>query len=132
MKKHILVVDDEADVRDVLAQALTIKGYRVTAAGAGHEALRLVKADPPQLLISDLQMEDADGLELIEEIKTEYPDLPVILLTGMIFDADVIRETISKKVTSYLDKTCSLQCVTQEVQRLLGDKTGAPTPAIGK
>src|SRR2546423_15645963 len=121
MKKHILVVDDEADVRDVLAQALTMKGYRVTAASAGHEALRLVKSDPPQLLISDLQMEDSDGLELIQEVKTDFPDLPVILLTGMIFDADVVRDTISRNVSCYLDKTCTLQRVTQEVQRLLGD-----------
>jgi two-component system response regulator GlrR len=131
-KKHILVVDDEPDVRDVLAQALTVKGYRVTAAEAGHEALRLVKSDPPQLMISDLQMEDADGLELIEKIKTSYPDLPVILLTGMIFDPDVIRDTISKKVSVYLDKTSSLQRVTQEVQRLLGDLNPNAAAAVGK
>ena len=132
MKKHILVVDDEQDVRDVLSQALAVKGYRVTAAEAGHEALRLVKADPPNLMISDLQMEDADGLELIEEIKTTYPDLPVILLTGMIFDADVIRDTISKKVSVYLDKTSTLQRVTHEVQRLLGDLKTEPAEVVGK
>jgi CheY-like chemotaxis protein len=121
MKKHIVIVDDEPDIRDVLMQALQAKGYRVTAAEAGHEALRIVKSDPPNLLVSDLQMEDSDGLELIEQIKKQIPDLPVILLTGMIFDADVIRETISKKVSCYLDKTSSLQKVMQEVQRLLGD-----------
>jgi CheY-like chemotaxis protein len=134
-KKHILIVDDEPDVREVLSQALAVKGYRVTAAEAGHEALRLVKSDPPQLMISDLQMEDADGLELIEQIKTTYPDLPVILLTGMIFDPETVRENINKKVSVYLDKTSSLQRVTQEVQRLLGDLKpgGAPAPApVGK
>lgn len=121
MKKHILIVDDEADVRDVLAQALMVKGYRVSAAETGNEALRVAKADRPQLMISDLQMEDADGLELIQQIKEIYPDLPVILLTGMIFDKDVIRDTISKKVSCYIEKTASLQRVTQEVQRLIGD-----------
>ena len=131
MKKHILVVDDEQDVRDVLSQALAVKGYRVTSAEAGHEAWRLVKADPPNLMISDLQMEDSDGLELIEKIKTSYPELPVILLTGMVFDADVVRETISKKVSVYLDKTSSLQRVTQEVQRLLGDLKTEAAP-VGK
>jgi len=85
-QKHILVVDDEPDVREVLAQALTIKGYRVTTAETGHEALRFAKSDRPDLLISDLQMEDADGLELIALVKAAYPDLPVILLTGIIFD----------------------------------------------
>jgi DNA-binding NtrC family response regulator len=121
MKKHIIIVDDEPDIRDVLSQALQAKGYRVSAAEAGHEALRIIKSDPPDLLVSDLQMEDADGLELIEQVKLQLPDLPVILLTGMIFDAEVIRDTISKKVSCYLDKTSSLQKVMQEVQRLLND-----------
>jgi DNA-binding NtrC family response regulator len=121
MKKHILIVDDEADVRDVLAQALTVKGYRVSSAESGVEALRVAKSDPPNLMISDLQMEDSDGLELIQQLKETFPDLPVILLTGMIFDADVVRDTISKKVSCYIEKTASLQKVTQEVQRLLGD-----------
>ncbi len=121
MKKHILIVDDEPDIREVLAEALQVKGYRVTAAGAGHEALRIIKSDPPQLLISDLQMEDADGLEMIEQIKETLPNLPVILLTGMIFDPEVIRDTINKKVSCYIEKTSSLQRVTQEAQRLLGD-----------
>lgn len=129
MKKHILIVDDEPDIRDVLSQALQAKGYRVTAAEAGHEALRIIKSDPPHLLVSDLQMEDSDGLELIEQIKQQLPDLPVILLTGMIFDADVIRETISKKVSCYLDKTSSLSKVMQEVQRLLGDLRPENAPA---
>ena len=131
MKKHILVVDDEQDIREILSQALSVKGYRVTAAQAGAEALRLVKADPADLMISDLQMEESDGLELIEKMKAVYPDLPVILLTGMIFDADVIRDTISKRVSVYLDKTSTLQCVTQEVQRLLGDLKTEAEP-VGK
>jgi CheY-like chemotaxis protein len=130
MKKHVVIVDDEPDIRDVLCQALQAKGYRVTAAEAGHEALRIIKSDPPDLLVSDLQMEDADGLELIGEIKQLLPNLPVILLTGMIFDPDVIRETISKKVSCYLDKTSSLQKVMSEVQRLLGDLKPAATAPV--
>jgi DNA-binding NtrC family response regulator len=132
MKKHILLVDDEPDIRDVLSQALQVKGYRVSTAEAGHEALRMVKSDPPDLMVSDLQMEDSDGLELIEQIKKELPNLPVILLTGMIFDAEVIRETISKKVSVYIEKTASLQKITQEIQRLLGDlnpKAASVSPA---
>jgi DNA-binding NtrC family response regulator len=132
MKKHILIVDDEQDVREVLSQALALSGYRVTAAETGHEANRLAKSDPPQLMISDLQMEDADGLELIEQIKAIYPDLPVILLTGMIFDPETIRDNINKKVSVYLDKTCSLQRVTQEIQRLLGDENPAASAPVGK
>jgi CheY-like chemotaxis protein len=120
-RKHILIVDDEPDVREALSQVLTRKGYRVTAAETGHEALRFAKSDRPDLLISDLQMEDSDGLEVIEQIKGIFPDLPVMLLTGMIFDAATVRDNISKRVTVYLDKTSPLQRVTQEIHRLLGE-----------
>jgi CheY-like chemotaxis protein len=80
-----------------------------------------VKKDPPQLIISDLQMEDTDGLELIEQLKEILPGVPVMLLTGMIFDPDVIEENINKKVSSYIEKTVPLHKITQEAQRLLGD-----------
>jgi CheY-like chemotaxis protein len=120
MKKHILTIDDEAEVRDLLGVVLTSKGYRVTAASSGVEALRVVKTDPPDLIISDLQMEDADGLELVEEIKKTLTDVPVILLTGVLFDPEVVRDTISKKVSCYIEKTAPLTRILDEVQRLIG------------
>jgi CheY-like chemotaxis protein len=121
MIKHILTIDDEEVICDMLSQALTALGYRVTCANAAREACRIVKEDPPQLIISDLQMEDTDGLELIEQLKEILPGVPVMLLTGMIFDPDVIEENINKKVSSYIEKTVPLHKITQEAQRLLGD-----------
>jgi len=120
MQKHILCIDDEAEVRDLLAAVLSSKRYRVTVAGTGAEALRLVKADAPDLIISDLQMEDVDGLELIAEIKESLPAIPAILLTGVLFDPDVVRDNLSKKVSCYIEKTAPLTRILQEVQRLIG------------
>lgn len=121
MKKHILAIDDEPDIRDLLTEFLSVKGYRVSATGSSDEALRIAREDPPQLVISDLQMEDTDGLVLIDQIKEIRSEVPVLLLTGVVFDTEVVRETIAKKVTSYLDKTTPLQRILQEVRRLLGD-----------
>ena len=125
MKKHILTIDDEVEIRETLKELLTMKGYRVSTAATATEALRILRQDPPQLIISDLQLEDTDGLELIEEIRDLQPRIPVLLLTGVVFDPEVIRETISKKVTAYLDKTTPLEKVELEIRRLLGE---APTP----
>lgn len=120
MKKHILTIDDEAEVRDLLGEVLTSRGYRVSITSNGAEALRVTKADPADLIITDLQMEDADGLELVEEIRKIQPNVPVILLTGVLFDPEVVRNTISKKVSCYLEKVAPLTRILQEIERLIG------------
>lgn len=121
MKKHILIVDDEAPIRELLDQYLSGKGYRVTAVETAVEAQRVAVSDPPALLISDLQLEDSDGLEMIDRLKSSFPpNTPIILLTGVLFDPQVVRETLSKKITSYFQKTTPLTRILDEVKRLVG------------
>lgn len=119
MNPHILIVDDEAEIRDLLALFLTKAGYRVTALATPAEAIALAKKDPPALLISYLQLEESDGLAMIDELRALLPQMPVLLLTGVLFDAQVFRETLSKKVSSYLPKTTPLARIHAEIQRLL-------------
>ena len=121
MIKHILAIDDEADIREMLKQLLSLEGYRVSSVGTADEARAVAREDPPQLIISDLQMEDSDGLVLIEELKDILPEVPVMLLTGVVFDPEVVRENIRKKVSSYLDKTTSMSEILAEIRRLLGE-----------
>jgi CheY-like chemotaxis protein len=119
MNKHILLIDDEAAIRDLLARFLFSSRYRVTAVALAIEALEIVQRDPPDLIISDLQLEDEDGLEMIAQLKKKLPDVPVILLTGVLFDPQVVRENLSKKVSCYLEKTSSLAEIKAAVVRLL-------------
>jgi DNA-binding NtrC family response regulator len=121
MKKHILSVDDEADIRELLQEALTHKGYRVSTAAEPVEARRIVREDPPQLIIMDFQIEESDGFVLIDEIRKLAPVTPILLLTGAAFDHQVVRDVILKRVSGYLDKTASLAMIVKEIQRLLGD-----------
>jgi DNA-binding NtrC family response regulator len=128
MKKHILSIDDEADIRELLQEALTMKGYRVSTAAEPELAKKIIKQDPPNLIIMDFQIEEGDGFVLIEDIKRLGPDIPILLLTGAVFDRTVVRDTIEKKVSRYLDKTASLSTIVSEIERLLGD---APTEPAG-
>jgi DNA-binding NtrC family response regulator len=107
-----------------VSEVLTIKGYRVSTAAEPGQAKKIIKDDPPQLIIMDFQIEEGDGFVLIEEIKLLAPSIPILLLTGAVFDRGVVRDTIEKKVSSYLDKTASLSTIVAEIERLLGD---APT-----
>jgi DNA-binding NtrC family response regulator len=119
MKKHILAIDDEADIREMLREVLTIKGYRVSTAANSEQAMKMVKEDPPQLIIVDFQIEHQDGFVLIEDIKRLGPKIPILLLTGALFDRSVVRDTIEKRVSRYLDKTASLSTIVAEIEQLL-------------
>jgi len=123
MKTHILCIDDEANICSILRAALTIKGYRVSTAGSAEAARRIVQSDPPSLIILDQQLEETDGLTLAAEIRETRPDLPILLLTGLVFDAKVIHELSARKVSSYLPKTAKLETLCTEIRRLLGDKS---------
>ena len=118
--KHILIVDDEADIRDILSGALEMAGYRVSQADSAAAAKRLVADGPPDLIITDLQLENSDGLELIAEIKLQHPQLPTLLLTGVLFDEKAIEDRLRKKVSGYLHKTAPLKTIRAEIVRLLG------------
>ena len=121
MKKHILCIDDEADIRELLQEALTTRGYRVDTAAEPEKAKKIVREDPPNLIIMDFQIEEGDGFTLIEDIRKLGPKIPILLLTGAVFDRALVRDTIEKKVSRYLDKTASLSEIITEIEKLLGD-----------
>jgi DNA-binding NtrC family response regulator len=121
MNKHILIIDDEEVIRDLLARCLANRSYRITAVATAAEAIRVVEREAPDLVISDLQLEDADGLEMIAEIKRIVPAVPVILLTGVLFDPQVVKEILRQHVSRYLKKTAPLAQILETVQELLPD-----------
>lgn len=120
MKPHILVVDDEAPIREMLKLALDSRGYRVTEVSSAAEARHVARQDAPDLIVSDLQLDDSDGLELIAQLKGDLPQVPVLLLTGVLFDAAVVQAALGGKISAYLHKTSPLSKIVAEIQRLLG------------
>ena len=87
--KKILVVDDSPTERFAMTEALKRHGYEVVTAESGAEALRILARDKVELVVSDLRMDEMDGLQLFSEIQKVHPGMPVIILTahGSIPDA---------------------------------------------
>jgi two-component system OmpR family response regulator len=81
-KWKVLLVDDEEEFLTTLAERLELRGIQVKTATSGEEALRLIEADPPQVVVLDVLMPGLGGLEVLRLIKVGNPQLPVILLTG--------------------------------------------------
>ena len=119
---HILTIDDEQSIRELLTQSLSGHGFRVTAVETAAEALAVVGRDPPDLIITDLQLEDSDGFEFIDEVKQIAPAIPVMLLTGVLFDPVTIEGFGEGKIAAYVEKTAPLSHVLQEARRLIDGK----------
>ena len=78
----ILVVDDEKVIRDGCTLILQPEGYRVATAAHGQEALQVLQAEPVNVILCDLKMPVMGALEVLEEVGRQYPDIPVIIITG--------------------------------------------------
>src|SRR5574341_1297301 len=79
---RILVIDDEERIRGLLCTALEMEGHEVHEARQGNEGLRVLRATPPDLVITDLMMPEKDGLEVIMALRREAPKLRVIAMSG--------------------------------------------------
>lgn len=85
MKKNILVVDDEPDVREFLSDLLTDEGYSVRQAEDGVRAMEMIAQEKPDLILLDLQMPKETGTDLYRKIhrKKDFEKIPVIVISGL-------------------------------------------------
>jgi two-component system response regulator MprA len=82
MWAHVLVVDDDEEIRASLRRGLSFEGFRVSLAGDGEEALRRVEAEPPDLIVLDIMMPGLDGLEVVRRLRAAGDRSPIIMLTA--------------------------------------------------
>ncbi len=84
MAHEILIVDDEADIRTLIAEILKDEGYQARVAGDSDAALEALKARQPSLLLLDIWLQGSrlDGLQILEEVAAAYPGLPVVMMSG--------------------------------------------------
>ena len=101
----VLVVDDEQSVLDEVATALTADGFRCTLCTAATDALAMALAEPPELIISDINLHGHSGLEMCEELKShaELSDVPVMFLSGAQIP-DIIRRSHALGGSYYVRK----------------------------
>ena len=126
-KARILVVDDDAAVRDLLTARLTRAGYAVDTAECARMALDACVRSRPNLVISDLRMPDMDGLSLLKELKSRWPLLQVIILTGHGTIAEAVDAT-QRGAFGFLIKPVGNEEFLQQVKRAVAASTFTPVP----
>ena len=119
MKQRILIVDDESIIGETLKAYLETQNFEVCFMTDAVGIVSKIDSGVWDLVILDLALADADGLEVLEMLKQTYASLPVLILTGMGYDDELMREAMRLRADGYMSKTVALPHLVAEVRRIL-------------
>ncbi|WP_022727818.1 response regulator [Fodinicurvata sediminis] len=118
---HILIAEDDLAVRSFVSRALEQKGFDVTAVGDGIQALEALQNDGYDLLVTDIVMPGLDGIGLALRVTRDYPELPVLLMTG--YSAEQQRAyDLEELICKVLIKPFTLKQVCDAVEEALNQR----------
>ena len=80
LRRKILIVDDEKAICTAIKGALNDEGYTVKYCLSGRKAMEIIKRDSPDLILLDIWLPDLSGIDVLKQVKVEYPDLPIIIM----------------------------------------------------
>jgi cyclic di-GMP phosphodiesterase len=115
---RILVVDDESHVRSMIGATLERQGYDIELAVSGAEAIAVLRRQPFDLVLTDIVMQDGNGIALLESIRSENPHLPVVMVSA-IHDISVAIDSMRRGAYDYLLKPFEREHLIATVQRAL-------------
>ena len=104
MLYKILVVDDEAPVRDLLGDLLRKEDCLPVSCGSGEEALEILKKETFDVVLLDIKLPGMTGLEVLKEIRQKYANLPVVMITGFGFEEELIYKSKQLGCCGYIGK----------------------------
>ncbi|HKG23794.1 MAG TPA: response regulator [Blastocatellia bacterium] len=122
MSKKILVVEDNLDMREMFHLYLKLEGFSVITASDGREGLYLATAERPDLIITDINMPNIDGISMVEQLRAQpdFKDTPIIVLTafGFVERDNAIRAGANRAA----DKPVHIESLMDDINELLDEK----------
>lgn len=121
--KRILVIDDDVQMRQMLKQMLERQGYEVVEASDGKQGLALYRQTPTDLIITDIIMPEKEGVEMILELKRDFPDVKIIAISGGArdIDAQCCLAYVESKVSRTFIKPFNREELLEAIQNLLNE-----------
>lgn len=119
---RILVIDDDAEIRQLLQQMLQRKGYQVLVAANGNQGTKLIQTEPIDLVITDIIMPEKEGIETIRELQRDFPHIKIIAISGggRINAQHILEAARSFGVTHTLAKPLTQQALLGAIEQLVG------------
>jgi two-component system alkaline phosphatase synthesis response regulator PhoP len=123
MPHKILLVEDNADLREMMEIYLASEGFSVIAAGDGNEAIEIAVKENPELIVTDARMPMLDGIEMTKQLRTQwgFRNTPIIILTGM--ESGSSREAKTAGADEVFAKPISPAFLVTEIDKLLRAKS---------
>jgi DNA-binding response OmpR family regulator len=121
MPKKILVIEDNLDTRDLIHLHLSSEGFAVVVAADGREGLYMASAENPDLIITDIDLPNLDGIELVKQLRAqpEFKNMPILVLTS--FGVEKIEEAVLAGANRALGKPTHFDSLIDDVNELLAE-----------
>lgn len=126
-REHLLVIEDEEDIIELIEYNMKKEGFRVTSVTSGEEGVKLAREQQPNLLLLDLMLPGMDGLEVCRRLKTDRSTqhLPVVMLTAKSEDADIVTG-LELGADDYITKPFSPRVLVARVRAVLRRRAEEP------
>jgi len=121
MSEKVLLVDDEKDFLEIMAQRMEARGFEVTTAESADQALSIIDKKPFDAIVMDFQMPGMDGMEALKAIKAKSPELQIILLTGYATVEKTV-EAMKAGASDFLEKPVDIEVLTAKIKKAKADK----------
>ncbi|MBS0663819.1 MAG: response regulator [Verrucomicrobia bacterium] len=126
---RILIIDDDDALRGIIVKSLTFAGHQVQQTDDGRKGVAMFRADPTELVITDMVMPGQEGMETIKILHKEYPDLKIIAMSGGLEGSELYLELTKRLGAAYtLTKPFTLQQLKEAIEIVMGTQ---PPPAAG-
>ena len=120
-KERILVVDDEASVREMVSKIINLIGHEAVTTGGGKEALGILKSEPFSIMITDVKMPEMDGFELMKAVRNQFPDIHIICMTAH-GASYTYTDVVGAGAMDYISKPFTIDEMRAKLNRVIREK----------
>ncbi len=121
MSENVLLVDDEKDFLEIMAQRMEARDFKITTAESATQALSLIEKKSFDAIVMDFQMPGMDGMEALKAIKATNPELQIILLTSYATVEKTV-EAIKAGASDFLEKPADIEVLAEKIKKATADK----------
>ncbi|MBI4057385.1 MAG: response regulator transcription factor [Elusimicrobia bacterium] len=124
MKETLLVIDDDANLRESLAEVLELDGFNCLQAGSAKEGLETAKSKRPTVVILDIQLPDSSGFQICQELRKMSREMVLIMMTGRFLSSEEKTQGFNLGADDYITKPFDLKELSARIRQLLSRAKG--------
>ena len=114
----ILIVDDEIDILRLFKEVFEIRGWRVFSAPTGLAAMSILEKEKISVMLLDIKLPGASGIEILSQITSKYPTLPIIMVTALGYEDELVNKAFRLGASGYISKTAPIRELIEAIKNV--------------